>query len=215
MMRQAISAAVSRSWQDIPHFSVTMEIGMDACREAVAELKEGARQVGYQALVIKACSVALADFPLLLARPEGAADGQVNIGFAVALPDGLLMPVVWDCRRLSAAEIEAEAARLADRARSGRLTSEEMTGGGFSVSNLGMYGVDEFTALILPGQVAILAVGAVTERPAVRGGQLAAAPAMRVTLSSDHRVVDGAYAAAFLAKLRRILEHPFALLVQT
>jgi pyruvate dehydrogenase E2 component (dihydrolipoamide acetyltransferase) len=89
-----------------------------------------------------------------------------------------------------------------------------MTGGGFSVSNLGMYGVDEFTALIMPGQVAILAMGAVAERPAVRGEKLTTAPAMRVTLSSDHRVVDGAYAAAFLAALRRILEHPFALLVQ-
>jgi pyruvate dehydrogenase E2 component (dihydrolipoamide acetyltransferase) len=213
-MRQAISAAVSRSWQDIPHFSVTVEIGMEACREAVNELKGGERQVGYQALVIKACSAALADFPRLLVRPGGAADGPVNIGFAVALPDGLLMPVIRDCRSLSAAEIEAEAARLADRARGSRLTSEEMTGGGFSVSNLGMYGVDEFTALIMPGQVAILAVGAVAERPAVRNGQLTVAPVMRVTLSSDHRVVDGAYAAAFLAELRRILEHPFALLVQ-
>lgn len=213
-MRQAISAAVSRSWRDIPHFNVTMEIGMDACREVVTELKGGERPVGYQALVIKACGAALADFPLLLARPDGAVDGPTNIAFAVALPDGLLMPVIRDCRRLSAAEIERELSRLADRARSGRLTSEEMSGGGFSVSNLGMHGVDEFTALILPGQVAILAMGAVTERPTVRGGQLAVAPAMRVTLSSDHRLVDGAYAAAFLAELRRILEHPFALLVQ-
>jgi pyruvate dehydrogenase E2 component (dihydrolipoamide acetyltransferase) len=212
-MRQAISAAVSRSWREIPHFSVTVEIGMEACREVVSELKGGEKQVGFNALIIKACSVALTGFPLLQARPEGVADGPVNISFAVALPEGLLMPVIRDCRRLSAAEIGRECSRLGDKARNGRLTSEEMSGGSFSVSNLGMYGVDEFTALIMPGQVAILAVGAVSERPVVRGGQLAVAPTMRVTLSSDHRVVDGAYAAAFLAELRRILEHPVALLV--
>jgi pyruvate dehydrogenase E2 component (dihydrolipoamide acetyltransferase) len=211
-MRQAIAATVTRSWQEIPYFTVTVEVGMDACREVVSELKGSDGQVGYHALLIKACSVALKGYPLLLAGRGGDAGGPVNISFAVALPDGLLMPVVRDCSRLSAAEVEREAARLADKARSGRLTSEEMSGGGFSISNLGMYGVDEFDALIMPGQVAILAVGAVAERPVVRNGQLAVAPTMRATLSSDHRVVDGAYAARFLAELRRTLEHPVPLL---
>jgi len=208
-MRQAIAATVTRSWQEIPYFTATVEVGMEACREVVSELKGSDGQVGYHALLLKACGVALKGFPLFVA---GSADGPVNISFAVALPDGLLMPVVRDCARLAAAEIEREAARLADKARSGRLTSEEMSGGGFSISNLGMYGVDEFDALIVPGQVAILAVGAVAERPAVRNGQLAVAPTMRITLSSDHRVVDGAYAARFLAELRRTLEHPVPLL---
>ncbi|QEM69363.1 2-oxo acid dehydrogenase subunit E2 [Geobacter sp. FeAm09] len=208
-MRQAIAATVSRSWQEIPFFTATVEVGMDACREVVSELKGSAGQVGYHALLLKACGVALTGFPLLIA---GGAGGPVNISFAVALPDGLLMPVVRDCAHLPAAEIEREAARLADRARSGRLASEEMSGGGFSLSNLGMYGVDEFHALILPGQVAVLAAGTVAERPVVRNGQLGVAPTMRVTLSSDHRVVDGAYAARFLAEVRRVLEHPVLLL---
>jgi pyruvate dehydrogenase E2 component (dihydrolipoamide acetyltransferase) len=211
-MRQAIAATVTRSWQEIPYFTATVEVGMEACREVVSELKGNDGQVGYHALLIKACGVALKGFPLLMAGQSGGAAGAVNISFAVALPEGLLMPVVRDCSRLAAAEVEREAARLADKARNGRLASEEMSGGGFSISNLGMYGVDEFDALILPGQVAILAVGAVAERPVVRNGQLAVAPTVRMTLSSDHRVVDGAYAARFLAELRRILEHPVPLL---
>lgn len=211
-MRQAIAATVSRSWQEIPYFTATVEVGMDACREVVGELKGNDGQVGYHALLIKACGVTLTGFPLLMAGRDSGVGGQINISFAVALPDGLLMPVVRDCSRLAAAEIEREAARLADKAKSGRLTSEEMSGGSFSISNLGMYGVDEFDALIVPGQVAILAVGAVAERPVARNGHLAVAPTMRVTLSSDHRVVDGAYAAKFLAELRHTLEHPVPLL---
>ena len=203
-MRQAISATVTRSWHEIPHFTVTMEIDMQACAEVVRELKGGDKAVGYNALVIKGCATALGRFP----RLNAAAAQGVPIGFAVALDDGLLVPVIRECERLSPAEIEREADRLADRARSGRLTQAEMSGGGFTVSNLGMYGVDEFMALIMPGQVAVLAVGALAERPAVREGELVAAPTMRVTLSADHRVVDGAHAAAFLAELRRILEQP-------
>jgi len=211
-MRQAIAATVTRSWREIPFFTATVEVGMEACREVVGELKGSDGQVGYHALLIKACGVALTSFPLLMSGLAGGAVEPVNISFAVALPDGLLMPVVRDCSRLAAAEVEREASRLADKARGGRLTSEEMSGAGFSISNLGMFGVDEFYALIVPGQVAILAAGAVAERAVVISGQLAVASTMRVTLSSDHRVVDGAYAARFLAELRRILERPVLLL---
>ncbi len=211
-MRQAIADTVTRSWQSIPHFSVTVEIDMDACSEIVRELKERPVSVGYNALVIKACATALHEFPLLHAADPGSSD-KINIGFAVSLPDGLLMPVIRECQRLSVADIEEESSRLADKSRSGRLTSEEMSGGSFSVSNLGMYGVDEFTALILPGQKAILAVGAVSERAVARDGHPAVATTMRVTLSCDHRSVDGAYAASFLAKLRSILEKPVSLLI--
>ncbi len=123
------------------------------------------------------------------------------------------MPVIRSCDHLTVAEIEFEAARLAEKCRAGRLSSAELSGGCFSVSNLGMYGVDDFTALILPGQTAILAVGAVGERPVVREGQVVAAATMRLTLCCDHRVVDGAYAARFLADLRAILEKPVSLLV--
>lgn len=108
-----------------------------------------------------------------------------------------------------------ESGRLAEKSRSGRLTSEEMTGGSFSVSNLGMHGVDEFTALIMPGQVAILAVGTIRERAVVRNNQVVVASTMRATLSSDHCCIDGAYAASFLAELRSLLEKPVTLLMNT
>lgn len=211
-MRLAIAAAVTQSWQTIPHFSVTVEIDMEPCREVVSELKTGAHPVGYNALLIKACAAALERFPLLRGTGAASQDG-IHISFAVALPDGLLMPVIRRCDRLTVTEIERESARLVEKCRGGKLTSEEMSGGCFSVSNLGMYGVDEFTALIIPGQTAILSVGAVTDRAVVRNGVLVAAATMRVTLSSDHRFVDGAYAARFLADLRTILEKPVSLLV--
>ncbi|MDA8427731.1 MAG: dihydrolipoamide acetyltransferase family protein [Geobacteraceae bacterium] len=211
-MRQAIAAAVTQSWQTIPHFSVAVEIDMDACREIISELKGGAHQLGYNALLLKACASVLGRYPLLQASDAASRDG-IHISFAVALPDGLLMPVIRHCDHLTAAGIELEAARLAEKCRAGRLSSEELSGGCFSVSNLGMYGVDDFTALILPGQTAILAVGAVAERPVVREGQVVAAATMRLTLCCDHRIVDGAYAARFLADLRVILEKPVSLLV--
>ncbi|MDD2542627.1 MAG: dihydrolipoamide acetyltransferase family protein [Desulfuromonadaceae bacterium] len=211
-MRQAIATTVTRSWQTIPHFSVTIEIDMGACREIIRELKEDRRPISYNALVIKACASTLLKFPRLCSN--AIADSKdVHINFAVSTSAGLQMPAVRQCQRLSIAEIQAESSRLAEKSRSGRLTSEEMAEGSFSVSNLGMYGVDEFTALIMPGQTGILAVGAVIERPVVRNGQLAVAATMRVTLSSDHRAVDGAYAASFLAELRSTLEKPVSLLM--
>lgn len=211
-MRQAIAATVTKSWQTIPHFSVTIEINMGACHEIVRELKEGPDAIGFNAIVIKACAHTLADFPLLRSS-DSVASNDINISFAVATPDGLLMPVIRQCRRLSVMEIERETSRLAERSRVGHLSAEEMAGGAFSVSNLGMYGVDVFNALILPGQTAILAVGTVRERPLVLNGQLAVAPTMMVTLSSDHRSVYGAYAASFLAQLRSVLEKPAMLLL--
>jgi pyruvate dehydrogenase E2 component (dihydrolipoamide acetyltransferase) len=211
-MRQAIAAAVTQSWQTIPHFSVTVDIDMAACREIVNELKEGPHPVGYNTLLIKACAHGLETFPLLR-TPGAVSQKEMNISFAVALPDGLLMPVIRGCESRTAAEIESEAARLIEKCRQGRLSSEEMSGGCFSVSNLGMYGVDDFTALIMPGQTAILAAGAVSERAVVRNGAVVPSAMMRVTLCSDHRVVDGAYAARFLAGLRSTLEKPVSLLV--
>jgi pyruvate dehydrogenase E2 component (dihydrolipoamide acetyltransferase) len=212
-MRQAIAATVSRSWREIPHFSVTAELNMSTCRGIVSELKGGQQRIGYHALIVKACAAALELFPQLHTT-GGASAGGINISFAVALPEGLLMPVIRDCQGLSLVEIERETSRLAEKSRAGKLSAGEMSGGGFSVSNLGMYGVDEFTALILPGQTATLAVGAVVERPVVREGQMVVAPTMRVTLSCDHRAIDGAYAASFLAELRRLLEHPLSLLIR-
>lgn len=211
-MRQAIATTVARSWQTIPHFSVAVEINMTAAREIVRELKEAVQPLGYNTLLLKACALALEHFPQLCAD-DAASNGGINISFAVALPDGVLMPVVRDCNRLTVTEIEHESARLAEKCHAGKLSFEEMSGGCFSLSNLGMYGVDNFTALIMPGQTAILACGSVADRPVVRDGVLVAAATIRATLSSDHRCIDGAYAAQFLAELRTILEKPAALLV--
>ncbi len=211
-LRQAVAETVTLSWQSIPHFSVTVEIDMNGCREITQELKDLSTVIGYNALIIKACATALVNFPLFLSD-VGASSDEINIGFAVSKPDGIVVPVIRQCQRLSVSAIEREFSRLADKGRAGHLTSDEMTGGAFTVSNLGMFGVDEFTALIIPGQTAILAVGAICERAVVRNSQLAVATTMRVTLSCDHRRVDGAYAASFLAELRSILERPVSLLV--
>lgn len=209
-MRQAIAATVSRSWQEIPHFTVTVEINMQACREIINELKGSENALGYNPLVIKACATILSRFPRLVADSVkgNSAPKDINIGFAVALPDGLLVPVIEHCDRLSPGEIGRETARLAEKARNGRLSQSEMSGGSFSISNMGMYGVDEFMALIMPGQAGILAVGAVIERPTIQEGKVIAAPLMRTTLSADHRIIDGAYAASFMAELRHLLEQP-------
>jgi len=211
-MRRAIANEVTRSWNEIPHFMVTIEIGMSACREIVEELKKSGQHIGYQALTIKACAAALEHFPLLLAA-NGTSDDDLPISFAVSLDNGVMMPVIRQCQRLSLLEIAREVSRLAEKSRAGKLSATEMHGARFSLSNLGMYGIDEFNALIMPGQAAILAMGGVVERPVVREGKIVIAPTMRVTLSCDHRVVDGAYAAAFLAELRKILEQPVALLI--
>ena len=136
---------------------------------------------------------------------------HVHIGVAVAIDDGLITPVIRDADTKSLADIAAEAKALAERARNRRLQPNEYTGATFSISNLGMMGIDEFSAIINPPEAAILAVGAVREVPVVEGGQVKAGRRMKLTLSVDHRVADGAQAARFLGTLRRMLENPLLL----
>jgi len=215
-MRSAIAKVTGEAWRTIPHFYETMEIDMKEAVEVIRELKGGGHAVTFNDLVIKGVAMALAAFPRLNASFAGdriVLHDAINIGFAVAMDDGLQVPVVKECQRLSLKEIALQAMRLAERARSGAITQEEISGGTFSVSNLGMYGIEEFAAVILPPQAAILAVGAVADRPAVRDGHLVAAKTMRVTLSCDHRVVDGAYGARFLGELKRVVENPVLMLV--
>jgi pyruvate dehydrogenase E2 component (dihydrolipoamide acetyltransferase) len=130
---------------------------------------------------------------------------------AVAVADGLITPVIHDAHRKSLREIAAESRALAERARARKLTPEEYSGGTFSISNLGMFGIDEFTAVINPPEAAILAVGAITEQPVVSAGSVVVRRRLRVTLSCDHRVIDGATGARFLQTVRRMLENPLAL----
>ena len=216
-MRKTIAKRLSESKFGAPHYYVTIEIDMDAAvdlREQIQRLEEG--KVSFNDLVVKACAKALARFPLVNASWGGdkiATHADVNIGIAVAIPDGLITPVVRNADRKSILDIAQEVRDLATRARDRKLKPEEFSGSTFTISNLGMYDVDSFTAIINPPDSAILAVGAVRKVPVVDGDTIRPGHRMKVTMSSDHRVIDGALAAQFLAEVRRLLEAPVALVM--
>jgi pyruvate dehydrogenase E2 component (dihydrolipoamide acetyltransferase) len=216
-MRRTIARRLSESAFSAPHFYVTVEIDMDAAvsfRDQLIRAEEV--KVSYNDLVVKACAKALTRFPTVNASWTGeaiATHAEVHVGVAVSLPDGLITPVVRDADRKHLFDISAEIRDLATRARDRKLKPEEFTGSTFTVSNLGMFDVDEFTAIINPPESCILAVGAVRKVPVVADERVTVGQRMKVTLSSDHRAVDGALAARFLAEVRRLLENPVSLLV--
>ena len=210
-MRIAIARTTTASWQSIPHFYLTRAIEMDKAGQAIRGLKADGVEVSLNALILAAAAMALAAFPAVNAcYSEGGIVSypDVNLAFAVALDDGLQMPVIKDAGNKGVRELTAESARLATVARQGKLAEDEISGGSFSVSNLGMYGVDSLASIIMPGQAAILGVGSVAERPLARNGAVVIAEMMTATLSCDHRIVDGTTAAAFLGEFKRLLEHP-------
>jgi pyruvate dehydrogenase E2 component (dihydrolipoamide acetyltransferase) len=214
-MRKTIARRLAESKFSAPHYYVTVEIDMDAAVRAREELAASEVKVSYNDLVVKACAKALTRFPLVNASWGGdkiLTHADVNVGVAVALPDGLLTPVVRNADRKTVGDIAREIKDLAGRARDKKLKPEEYIGSTFTVSNLGMYDVTEFTAIINPPDSAILAVGAVRKVPVVAGDEVRPGHRMKVTLSSDHRVIDGALSAQFLAEVRRLLEHPLLLL---
>ena len=216
-MRKTIAKRLSESMFGSPHYYVTVEIDMDAAvdlREQIQRLEEG--KVSFNDLVVKACAKALTRFPMVNASWGGdkiATHADVNIGIAVAIPDGLITPVVRNADRKSILDIAHEVRDLATRARDRKLKPDEFTGSTFTISNLGMFDVDSFTAIINPPDSAILAVGAVRKVPVVHGDTIRPGHRMKVTMSSDHRVIDGALAAQFLAEVRRLLEAPVALVM--
>jgi len=216
-MRKTIAKRLSESMFGSPHYYVTVEIDMDAAvdlREQIQRLEE--RKVSFNDLVVKACAKALTRFPMVNASWGGdkiATHADVNIGIAVAIPDGLITPVVRNADRKSILDIAHEVRDLATRARDRKLKPEEFTGSTFTISNLGMFDVDSFTAIINPPDSAILAVGAVRKVPVVDGDTIRPGHRMKVTMSSDHRVIDGALAAQFLAEVRRLLEAPVSLVM--
>lgn len=197
-----------------PHFYLTMVADVDAMQKLRAELDaefDGGPKMSITDLLIRACAVALRSHIHVNSSWGGdhlIQHRHVNIGCAVATDNGLLVPVVRDADRKSLIEIAHEAHTLIERARAGRLTPDELTGSTFTISNLGMYGIDHFTAVINPPEAAVLAVGAVQQEAVVRDGQLSAATTLKLTLAIDHRVLDGATAAEFLQSLVHILEHP-------
>jgi len=204
-MRSTIARRLSESKRDLPHYRLVADLDMDALAARRAAMVAAGERVSINDLLLHAVAVALRQHPRLNAQFTGdelLQFEQVDLAVAVATPGGLVTPIVRNAAGLAVQQIATSVRELAERARAGKLTRDEITGGTFTVSNLGMFGVRQFDAIINPPQVAILAIGAMEERPVVRHGALAVGRVVTVTLSSDHRVVDGADAAAFLATLQ-------------
>jgi pyruvate dehydrogenase E2 component (dihydrolipoyllysine-residue acetyltransferase) len=217
MMRKTIARRLTESKKNVPHFYLRIDVAADELvrlRERI-NTELGDFKVSFNDLLIKACAVALTRVPECNASYTEEAilvHKRVDISVAVAIPDGLVTPVVRNADQKSVVAIARETRDLAARARAKKLRPEEMTDGTFSISNLGMFGIDEFAAVINPPEGAILAVGQLREEPVARDGELAVGKRLAMTLSCDHRVVDGAVGAAFLAELRGLLEHPLRVL---
>ncbi len=217
-MRAAIAKVMPLSKGPVPHFYVTSEVAMDRAGELRGELNalEGQPKISVNDLIIKACALALRKNPGVNARLNGQAirlHHRAHIGVAVSLDAGLITPVLHDCDVKPLSQIAVEARDLAERARAGKLRAQELTGATFSISNLGMFDVEEFSAIINPPEGAILAVGSVLEKPVVMDGAVAVGLRMKMTISCDHRVMDGAMGARFLQDVKRLLEEPLRLLV--
>jgi pyruvate dehydrogenase E2 component (dihydrolipoamide acetyltransferase) len=215
-MRAAIARTVSQSWREIPHFTLTVAIDMGEAEEVRRELKESGTPLSINDLIVRAAALSLQKFSQVnnsFVADRIMINEEINIGLAVGLEEGLVVPVIKGCQGLSLKELTARSRELVGRAKEGKISEAELGGGTFTISNLGMFGVEEFMAVIQPPQGAILAVGAVRDEAVVRNGLIAAARIMRVTLSADHRLIDGAYAARFLQELKRVLENPVTMLM--
>jgi pyruvate dehydrogenase E2 component (dihydrolipoamide acetyltransferase) len=214
-MRKIIGARLSESKATAPHFYATMEVAMDAAVEARSRLNGFAgTAITFNDMVVKAVATALMRHPAVNASWQGdflRYYRSADVGVAVSVPDGLITPVVRACHLKGLAKISEEVKTLAERAKQKKLAPEEYRGGTFTVTNLGMLGVSEFTGIINPPEACILAVGAVRSVPVVRDGAVVPGRQMKLTLSCDHRVVDGATAALFLKDIKEILENPLSL----
>jgi pyruvate dehydrogenase E2 component (dihydrolipoamide acetyltransferase) len=217
-LQQVVSRRMSESKATAPHFYLQIEIDMSAAVEARGRIKamSGESEIvpSFNDMVVKACALALRSFPLANgAYKDGRFElySRVNVGVAVAAQDALVVPTIFDADRKGLREIASDARVLAGKVRDGSITPPELSGGTFTVSNLGMYGVTNFSAVINAPQAAILAVGAITEKPVVRDGQITTAHMLGVTLACDHRILYGAPAAEFLARIRGLLEEPLSL----
>jgi pyruvate dehydrogenase E2 component (dihydrolipoamide acetyltransferase) len=211
-IRRTIAKRLVQSKGPVPHFYLTVDVGMDRAWDAYRALRDAEHSsITINDIIIKACASALGRHPLLNASFAGdhvKVYNRVHIGMAVALDDGLITPVIRDADIKTLEEISAEVRALVDHARARRLQPQEYTGATFSISNLGMMGIEEFSAIINPPEAAILAVGAVRQAPVVENGAVTIGYRMKVTLSVDHRVADGAMGAQFLQTLKRLLENP-------
>jgi pyruvate dehydrogenase E2 component (dihydrolipoamide acetyltransferase) len=218
-MRQSIARRMSEAFREIPHFAVTAEIDMSEAVRLKAALEKSESfdvPVTYTHMVLKATARALTRHPRLNASyRDGALEvhAEVNLGMAVAVDDGLIVPVLRRADERSLGEIAAESRRLVALTKQGRFASDDLSGGTFTVSNMGMLDLESFTAVINPPQAAILAVGSIKPRAVVRNGAVVAAHTMFVTVSCDHRIIDGVMAGRFLEELKTLLENPVSLVL--
>ena len=208
-MRQVIARRLTESKQTVPHFYVTVSADLTALQKFRAELK--ARGVAYSVndFILQAVVLSLEECPAMNSTTDGQSirwRGDVSLGVAVSLDNGLVVPVIRGAQLLTLAELREQTRRLSEKARAGKLTPDEMTGGSFTVSNMGMLNVDAFTAIINPGEAGILAVSSARETPCVRNGEIQIRTLMSMTLSADHRIIDGATAANFINAIRAKLE---------
>jgi pyruvate dehydrogenase E2 component (dihydrolipoamide acetyltransferase) len=217
-LQSTISRRMAESKATAPHFYLEAEVDMSRLVAARAQIKASSQESdvvpSFNDMVVKACALALREHP----RANGAyRDGRfelysrVNVGVAVAARDALVVPTVFDADQKNLRQIATDSRALAQRVREGQITPPELSGATFTVSNLGMFGIDSFAAVINPPQAAILAVGGITERPVIRDGEATSAHLMRINLACDHRILYGAPAAEFLARIRALLEEPLAL----
>ena len=219
MMRKAIARRLTESKQQVPHFYLSLDVEMDRLMDLRAQLNEaadGAFKLSVNDFVIKAVAKALMDVPAANASwtdSDTLMHKHAHVSVAVAIEGGLITPVIRFAEQKGIVDISNEVKELAGRARKGELQPEEYSGGTFSISNLGMYGIKEFSAIVNPPEGAILAVGGTEERPVVKNGELTVAKVMTLTLSCDHRVVDGAVGAEYLAALKKHIEAPASVLI--
>lgn len=218
-MRQAIARVTVDSKREAPHFYVTADVDMTRAmglRRDINDNIPAENRVSVNDLIIKACAMALTRYPKFNSSFRGdhlQMNSSINIGIAIALEAGLIVPGVSNCEKKTLREIAVASKDLIGRANSDHLRNEEYSGTTFSISNLGMFDVDSFSAIIFPPHAAVLAVGTVKEQPVARNGELAIAQMMKATISTDHRVADGAEAAQFLVEVKKILENPVSLLL--
>lgn len=217
MMRKTIAKRLLESKNTIPHFYLTVEMNMKRAMEFRTAFTEASgSKISFNDIVVKAVALALRENPKANSSflPEKVVQhGRIDVSVAVAVDEGLITPVIRNADQKTLLEISSETKELAKRAREGKLKPEEFTNGTFTVSNLGMYDIENFAAIINPPEGAILAVGSIVEKPVVENGQIVAGHTMKVTMSCDHRVVDGAVGAQFLQSFKKIVENPLFLVL--
>jgi pyruvate dehydrogenase E2 component (dihydrolipoamide acetyltransferase) len=216
-MRKTIAARLSQSKFTAPHFYLTISVDMDKAMSARKSMNEVAPvKISFNDMIVKACALALRQHPAVNSSWLGDKirfNKHVHIGVAVAINDGLVVPVIRFADGKSLSQISAETGSLAQRARDRKLQPQDWEGNTFTISNLGMMGIEEFTAIINPPDACILAVGGINQVPVVKNGQVVPGNVMKMTMSCDHRVVDGASGAQFLQTLKGYLEDPVRMLV--